>query len=341
MLYKLQKNEHNIFDSIEPMPFLDFGELGHLEKDLENLMARHLFDMLFEDANLLPVFQERPMQAEADIYAVTREGDLVIFELKRGIAGADAVLQALRYTQDAGQWSYSKLDAQYKNYKKSTVEMSSLAEAHKEAFGLEKSLEPAEFNRKQRCIIVGSVTNQALIDAVDYWKKQGLWMDFLPYRIYEMKAEYYFEFFALPHDQHRNPKNIKAVMFDTCRSHDENAIWDMMEKKRIAAYGEIRYVVGNLQPKDVVFYSHTRVGIVAAAEVISPVRKDEKNEEWYCDVRFLTTPPKRGIDLKAMPFREVTALLNKTFFWARTIKVPYLSSEEGKKLLEALRKYTE
>ncbi len=46
--------------------------------------------------------QERQLQSEADVYAINREGDLVIFELKRGLAGEDAVLQAIGYTQRAG-----------------------------------------------------------------------------------------------------------------------------------------------------------------------------------------------------------------------------------------------
>ncbi len=58
----------------------------------------------------MPIFQERPIQPEADLYALGRAGDLVIFELKRGFAGSDAMLQALRYGQTAGQWTYDQLE---------------------------------------------------------------------------------------------------------------------------------------------------------------------------------------------------------------------------------------
>ena len=34
----------------------------------------------------MPVFQERQYQAEADIYALNEQGELVIFELKRSSA---------------------------------------------------------------------------------------------------------------------------------------------------------------------------------------------------------------------------------------------------------------
>lgn len=143
MLYKLHKNKEK-FDSIEPMPFKDFSSFGHLEKDLEILIADNILSVLFEDSGFMPIFQERVYQAEADIYALNELGELVIFELKRSNAGNDAVHQALRYAQDAGQWTYAKLNNKYQTYTKSTSELSI---AHKDAFELEHPLEPKEINK--------------------------------------------------------------------------------------------------------------------------------------------------------------------------------------------------
>lgn len=81
MLYKLHKNKEK-FDSIEPMPFKDLSSFGHLEKDLEILIADNILSVLFEDSGFMPIFQERVYQAEADIYALNELGELVIFELK-------------------------------------------------------------------------------------------------------------------------------------------------------------------------------------------------------------------------------------------------------------------
>ena len=64
MLYRFTVGNAGAKD-LKPLPFLDFGDLGKIEKDLEDLLATHLLDVLFEDATLMPVFQERPMQAEA------------------------------------------------------------------------------------------------------------------------------------------------------------------------------------------------------------------------------------------------------------------------------------
>lgn len=83
MLYKLDKKDDK-FASLDPLPFQGLP----LEKELEDLLAQNLFDVLFEESNLMPIFQERAWQEEADIYALNRAGDLVIFELKRDGAGA-------------------------------------------------------------------------------------------------------------------------------------------------------------------------------------------------------------------------------------------------------------
>ena len=123
--------------TLEPLSFLNVDDLQRTEKDLENLLADHLMDVLFEDAALMTIFQERQLQAEADLYALNKAGDLVIFELKRGLAYEDAVLQAIRYAQDAGQWLYPELQHRYNVYlSKKDMSTTNLREAHRDAFQL-------------------------------------------------------------------------------------------------------------------------------------------------------------------------------------------------------------
>jgi len=93
----------------------------------------------------MPIFQERQYQAEADIYALNEKGELIIFELKRGAAGEGAVHQALRYAQDAGQWSYANLQKKYQKYTGIEIE---LTQAHQDAFNLEHALDAKEINNK-------------------------------------------------------------------------------------------------------------------------------------------------------------------------------------------------
>lgn len=206
MLYKLCLTDKTN-DKLDPVAFKDFSSFGSNEKDLENLIASSILDLLFEESSLMPIFQERQGQAEADIYALNEKGELIIFELKRSSAGEGAVHQALRYAQDAGQWSYSSIQEKYWTYSNTQTD---LIKAHEEAFNLEHPLHAKEINNKQHLIIIGSAADDSLINAVDYWKRQGISIDFLPYRIYEIGNDKYFVFFALPYDKHKNPEIQKG-----------------------------------------------------------------------------------------------------------------------------------
>lgn len=337
MLFKLSSTEGK-FDKIEPVAFKDFSSFGHLEKDLEELIAQSILDVLFEDASLMPIFQERQRQAEADIYALNKKGELTIFELKRGAAGEGAVHQALRYAQDAGQWSYAQLQSKFQQYSGST---SDLHIAHKEAFDLEHPLDAKEINSKQHLVVIGSAADESLINAVDYWSKQGVSISFLPYRVYELGGNQYFEFFALPYDRHKNPSDTKGVLFDTNRSWDEESIWYMMENSCVAAFGDAKRFVEYVHPGDIVFFSHKWVGLVAAAKVKRGNLRAPDPDTLYRDVEFLTSIPKRGEQLKGMPFGKVSEITGKSFYWARTIKVPYLSKDESTNLVKELKTYLE
>ena len=335
MLYRLSDS----FDSLEPLPFQDAADLQRKEKDLENLIAENLLDLLFEGEPLLPILQQRQRQPEADIYALNREGDLVIFELKRGVAGEDAVLQAIRYAQQAGRWGYRELNNRFRGYLvKSGLSPTDLHLAHQEAFQLDAALEPAKFNGRQHLYVVGNAANEALIDAIDYWKRQGLSAEFLPYRIYKVGGVPCFEFSSFPHDRHRNPSAVRGVLFDTNRSYDEGAVWEMMEKKRVAAYGDARRFVAYLRPGDIVFFYHKWVGLVAAAEVLHGAVKQDGDREQYRSVKFLTPVPDQQSGFsRAMPASDITKVTGRSFFWARTIKVHYLDREEAINLVDKLR----
>jgi len=337
MLYKLGSSNDK-FDSLEAVAFKDFSSFGQLEKDLENLIADNILSVLFEDAGLMPIFQERPYQPEADIYALNEKGDLVIFELKRSYAGEDAVHQALRYAQNAGQWSFSKLQEKYQQYINSNTDLIS---AHKEAFNLEHPLDVKSLNNKQHLFVIGSAADNSLVNAIDYWKKQGVSIEFLPYRIYEIGNDKYFEFFSLPYDKHENPGVTKGVLFDTNRSWDENAIWYMMENNCVAAFGDAKKCIEYIYSGDIVFFSHKFVGLVAAARVKKGEIKRPDDYTLYRDVEFITRIPQRGEPIKAMTFGKVSEITGRSFFWARTIKVPYLSKAEAENLAIELKTFLE
>ena len=311
MLFKLIPTNGRV-DRIEPVPFQSFAQLGH-ERDLEDLIARNLFGVLFENDRLMTIFQERPFQAETDIYALDDAGELYIFELKLRVADEGAMHQVLRYAQDAGQWNYAQLQAKYRQY--SNTADADLRLEHQEAFNLEHPLNMGQFNNKQHLVIIGNSADRRLINAVNYWQKQGIFISFLPYRIYTLGGEQYFEMFALPHDQHVNPADNKGVLFDTCGAFWEEGIWYMMGNSRVAAFGDAKRFVGHVYPGDIVFFSHPGAGIVAAAQVrMGPVHAPDE-ETQYRDVDFLTPIPARGEKLRAMPFGTVCEVTSKRFFW--------------------------
>lgn len=340
MLYKLNMTDGK-FDGLAPIAFEDFASFGHLEKDLEDLIAQNISGVLFEDAGLMPIYQQQQGEEVGDVYALNAAGDLNIFELKRSTAGEGAVHQALRYAQDAGQWSHAQLQKRFRQYSGRTTE---LVEAHREAFDLDLPVEAGEFNRRQRLTVIGSAADDSLISAVDYWRTRGVNIDFLPYRIYELAGEHYFEFFALPYDRHRNPADKKGILFDTNRSYNEESIWYMMEGSRVAAFGDAKRFVERINDGDIVFFSHRWEGVVAAARVQrGQIREDrvDGTDTLYRTVKFITPIPRRGEELRAMPFAMVKEITEMNFYWASTIKVPYLPMPTAEALAIELRQHLE
>lgn len=323
-------------EALEPVEFKSMTDLNKLELDLERVLADNLFDVLFEEAQWFPIFRQRPRQKEADIYALDRQGNLVIFELKRETAGAGAVAQLIQYAQDAGSWTYKKLNRLYRTFMGN--DELELRDDHCEAFFLDEPLATDRFNSHQLLRVVGHAADDELVRIADYWKRQGLDLDFLPYRIYELGGRLYLEFFSPPYDRHRNPAHKKGVLFDTNASWDQNSVWEMMENSRVAAYGDAKRFVRHVYPGDIVFFYHRGRGVIAAREVASQVR-EAGPEHLYRDVRFLTPIPTRNDGIsKAVSAASVSQATGRSFFWARTIKVPYLSLEESQGLLEELRR---
>jgi hypothetical protein len=334
MLYRLSLDSES-GDDLQALPYMNMQQVNRIEKDLENLLANHLSETLYHHTSLMPFFQERSWQKEADLYALDADGNVIVFELKRGDAGGEAVHQVLRYTQTAGQWTYADLNKQYEKYRPKDAR--ELRDAHREEFALDEPLRKGQFNQKQTMHVIGNAADRALVEAVEYWQSQGLDIHFSPYRIYELGGEHFFEFFARPNDRRVNPGDRKGVVFDTNRSYDEDAIWMMMEKSRVSAFGGSKNQADALNRGDLVFYSHKGHGIIAAARVVSETRKT--GDEWYHDVEFLTPRPERGGALPRMSFSDLQDVADQRFFWARTAKTPYLDYNVAEQVLTALQEH--
>ena len=331
MLFKYKNDE------LEPLSFYDYADLNGKEKDLENLLANNIENLFIEDEQLMPIFQERQWQEEPDLCALDKDGNLIIFELKRGTVQGDTTIQIMRYAQTYGQMKYHDLEQIFQKYKNTSQ---SLIEAHAETFGIEDELLTEEsFNTHQKLVIVGSSSDTSLIAAVDYWKSKKLDIDFLPYRFYKINGEIYFDFFAKPYDYHINPRDKKGILFDTNVSYNEDAVWDMFANSKISAYGRASRYINSFNKGDYVLYYHKGRGVIGAGIIKnSKVGENPSNEELYREVNLLTPALKDENDIRSISAAELRKLLGKNFYFASTIKSPYLSVKEAELVVEELKK---
>lgn len=332
MIYKYTGN-----DNIEMLASYNFEDLGGTEKDLENLLAKNLGDLYSENGQLMPIFQERKWQAEPDLCALDKDGNLIIFELKRGTVLGDTTIQVMRYAQEFGQFNYFDLNKRYADYINTQNECE-LRNAHAEAFGLEKPLNIDEFNRKQRLVVIGSSADKELIDAVMYWKNNGIDIEYIPYRFYKINNEVFFEFFAKPFDYHINVSDIKGILFDTNRTYDSGSIWDMFRNSKVSAYGSVKGCVKSFNKGDYVLYYHKGWGVVGAGIIKSGKAKEiPSNKEMYMEVELLTPQVTSDDELKYVSVSELKELLHKNFYLAKTTKVPYLTEKESLMVVDLLK----
>lgn len=330
MLFKHTK------DALEPVEFYDISKFEGKEKDLENLLANNLSDLYAEGGQLMPIFQERQWQEEPDLCALDKSGNLIIFELKRGYVPGDTTIQVMRYVQSYGQKRYNELNDLFHRYTGTNGE---LKEKHAETFGLDEQLKEEEFNLKQKLVIIGGYADYSLIRAVDYWKDKGIDIDFIPYRFYKIAGDTYFEFFAKPYDYHINPSDRKGVIFNTNRSYNENAVWDMFNNSKISAYGGAAHCVNCFNKNDFVFFYHNGYGIIGAGKIKdSRFKEIPNNNELYRQVELFTPKIEKEGDIRYVTPSDLRKLLGRSFYFASTIITQNLSIDESQLIVDELEK---
>jgi len=190
-------------------------------------------------------------------------------------------------------------------------------------------------------IIIAHSADQGLRDSIDYWRNKGLDIDFIPYRIYEINNDLFFEFFSKPYDNQINPKNLKCVVFDTNRSYDEEAYKHMLKKNRVSAFWNRKEAIYSLTKNDYVFLSHKHVGIIAIGKVISDVKNGDyegEGSELYVDAEYSHKLSDIDNPQCLISYSQIKELIGKSFFHARINKVPYLTKEEVAILIKFIDK---
>lgn len=258
MLYKIDTNSHDY----SKVKRVSLSSLGWKEKDLEILVSKHLQDFISSN-ELMTIFNERPRQEEPDILALDQNGDLYIFELKRWGSNQENLLQVLRYGQLFGNSTYDELNEKYKSYSKTTTE---LDDAHQQYFdkGSSEKLAKDLFNQQQHFIIMTNGLDQQTVEAIIYWKKNGLKIDAIVYWVFEINGEYYLEFnMYSPIDSFLEYES-NAYVLNTNHSNNPATTQEMIREQKAAAYHKgWQEKIEKIQKGDCVFLYQSGVGIVA------------------------------------------------------------------------------
>lgn len=258
MLYKLNANKQD-YSKVNRITLAD---IEWKELDLQRLISSHIQDFIYSN-ELLTIFNERPRQEEPDILALDKNGDLYILELKRWSSGKENLLQVLRYGQLYGSSNYDELNELFQKYSESKVE---LVDVHKQYFDLpdEKALRRSDFNNHQHFLIVTNGLDQNTVDAIRYWKNNGLSIDAIIYWIFEINGEHYIEFnMYSPIEGYLEYEGNNYVL-NTNFSNNKNHTDDMINEHKAAAYYPgWREKIEKLQKGDTVFLYKSGSGIIA------------------------------------------------------------------------------
>lgn len=260
--------------------------IGWLEEDLENMLIENIDDFI-SSRTLMPIFKERKFQEEPDIMALDERGNLYIFEVKRMSSDEENLLQVLRYGQIFGNSRYEELEDMYRKFtKRDDV---NLQKNHSDYFGLEKSLSKLDFNKEQNFIIVTNGMDQKTIEAIEYWRKQGIKIDGLIYWVYEIAGENYMEIDRYMPDGTLIDYETNDYIINTNYNNDERSHKEMLERKIAAAYvSGWKEKIDTLQLNDRVFLYKSGSGIVATGIVNSRRKKEEwkgvEGDKYYVEL---------------------------------------------------------
>ncbi len=317
MLYHLVSKGH-----YEKVSRTTLAKIGWLEKDLENLLSRNIDDLIYSN-DLMTIFTERQGKEEPDIIAIDSMGDLYIFELKRWSSKSENLLQVLRYGQLFGGSNYDALNDLYKKHNPNGGELS---DAHTKHFDLSATskLPVADFNRKQHFIVVTNGVDQETLEAISYWKRNGLNISAIVYWVYELNNEPYIEF-----DMYSPVEGFISYESNSFVVNTSNNPDMMAEEKAAAYYPGWREKIQRLQKGDYVFLYQSGAGIVAYGIADGVLKKQDcnghKDYEYYMHLdnfKKLKTP---------ITANEMKQIAQKGFPFPQTL---YAISDEVRNLFE-------
>lgn len=246
MLFKINQNDKAMLKGVVST---SLAQIGWDEKDLEKLISKNLSSFIPEN-QLMVIFQERQWQEEADIFALDKDGVLYIFELKRWRSKQENLLQVLRYGQKFGQFDYEALQEMLRKYHKNSA--LELDESHKEYFKevISQQLDREKFNFNQHFVVITNGVDLETLNAIQYWKKKGLRIDCLPYKVYEENGTFLLEFKSFnPQNEVLFEEESNVFIVNTNIAWSKSNYREMLDRNRAAAYGDRRFGIERIKKR--------------------------------------------------------------------------------------------
>jgi len=281
MIFRLDKSNYNLYRVQRNRLF----EIEWKEDHFQKLLFKNL-EKVFQDEELLLIMQSRKWQEEPDLMAIDNNGDLYIFELKAWESQEYNLLQALRYGQIYGQYSYESLNELFKKF---FPESQNLLEVLNNKFGT--SLTTDKINNKQHFIVITNGLDFKTRQAIVYWQQQGIDIRSWVYRLYKLSEDNIlieFDTFRITEDPFEDIEEGFYIL-NTNYSNDPSDDKDMIDNQKAAAYFDPwKRDIEKLKKGDKVFLYRSGEGIVAMGIASGKLEKkpwhgeDKHKDEEYC-----------------------------------------------------------
>ena len=281
MIFRLNKHQHNIQRARRYRLF----DIGWKEEDLQELLFKNL-EKVLQDEELLLIMQARKWQEEPDLMAIDSNGDLYIFELKAWESQEYNLLQALRYGQIYGQYSYESLNEIFLKF---FPEGKDLIKTLNNKF--DTTLTEDKINRKQHFIVITNGLDFKTRQAILYWEQNGIDIRSWVYRIYKLADDNIlveFDTFRIKEDPFEDVEEgfyILNTNYGNTPADDE----DMINNQKVAAYFHPwKRNIEKLKRDDKVFLYRSGQGIIAMGIASGKLEKkpyhgeEEHRNEEYC-----------------------------------------------------------
>ncbi|WP_031554846.1 EVE domain-containing protein [Oribacterium sp. FC2011] len=150
---------------------------------------------------------------------------------------------------------------------------------------------------------------------------------------------YWIKFMTKSENENMDKASVKGIMIDTNLSFSDKNEIEMLSQSRVCAYGDADRYIRSFHKGDYALYYSKGKGVVAIGEVISEEPREVETEKGlYHEVKMIV--PKdmdfSKVHDKFISAKEIKDLLNRGFYFASTIKTPFLCKEQVEKLKDAL-----